>query len=220
MQKKYQVFVSSTYLDLKEERASAVQCLMDNNCIPVGMGQFPASGMSQKEYIRKLLDDCDCCVLIVAGRYGTIDEESGISYTEWEFDCATSLGIPILCFLVKNIDDLPRKYCEDSVEKAEKLQAFREKIIHSNRLVKWYSNMHSLKAEIATSINHCINTIPMRGWVRGPVASEPDEQLYTKQEISQIVKQEVQRNMDAKPKWSAGTTPPDNMKNGDIFFQI
>ena len=55
MKKKYQVFVSSTYEDLKEERAAVAQCLLNIGCIPVGMEQFPASNMSQMEYIKKML---------------------------------------------------------------------------------------------------------------------------------------------------------------------
>lgn len=65
MQKKYQVFVSSTYVDLIEARAAATQCLLDNDCIPVGMEQFPASEMSQMEYIKKMLDNCDYYILIL-----------------------------------------------------------------------------------------------------------------------------------------------------------
>ena len=53
MDKKYQVFISSTYEDLKEERQAAIACLLDNNCIPVGMEQFPASPLRQWEYIKK-----------------------------------------------------------------------------------------------------------------------------------------------------------------------
>ena len=59
MKKKYQIFVSSTYSDLKEERAAVMQCLLEMNCIPVGMEQFPASNMNQMDYIRMMLDDCD-----------------------------------------------------------------------------------------------------------------------------------------------------------------
>ena len=32
MKKKYQVFISSTYADLKEERMAVTQCLLDNDC--------------------------------------------------------------------------------------------------------------------------------------------------------------------------------------------
>ena len=85
MKKKYQVFISSTYSDLIEERAAATQCLLDNGCIPVGMEQFPASALSQMEYIRKMLDDCDYYILILGGRYGSLDAD-GIGFTEKEYD--------------------------------------------------------------------------------------------------------------------------------------
>ena len=35
--KRYQVFVSSTYKDLVEERSAVTSCLLDNDCIPIGM---------------------------------------------------------------------------------------------------------------------------------------------------------------------------------------
>ncbi len=75
IKKKYQVFISSTYSDLIDERAAATQCLLDNNCIPVGMEQFPASDMSQMDYIKRMLDDCDYYILILGGRYGSLDRD-------------------------------------------------------------------------------------------------------------------------------------------------
>mgnify|MGYP000509063210 CR=1 FL=1 len=97
MKKKYQVFISSTYEDLKEERAAVTQCLLNNNCIPVGMEQFPASNMSQMEYIKKMLDDCDYYILIIGGRYGSLDDD-GIGYTEKEYNYAIQKGIPVMAF--------------------------------------------------------------------------------------------------------------------------
>ena len=47
---KYLVFVSSTYSDLIEERAAITNCLLDNDCIPVGMEPFPALSTSQGKY--------------------------------------------------------------------------------------------------------------------------------------------------------------------------
>ena len=85
LKKKYQVFISSTYEDLKDERAAVTQCLLDNNCIPVGMEQFPSSNMSQMDYIKKMLDDCDYYILIVGGRYGSLDDD-GVGYTEKEYE--------------------------------------------------------------------------------------------------------------------------------------
>ena len=40
MEKKYQVFVSSTYEDLQEERKKVMEALLQMNCFPVGMEYF------------------------------------------------------------------------------------------------------------------------------------------------------------------------------------
>ena len=82
MERKYQVFISSTYEDLKTERQAAISCLLDLNCIPVGMEQFPASSLSQWEYIKKMIDMSDYYLLIVAGKYGSIDSEGNNLFRE------------------------------------------------------------------------------------------------------------------------------------------
>ena len=41
--KRYQVFVSSTYEDLKEERTEVLHALLELDCIPCGMEYFPAT---------------------------------------------------------------------------------------------------------------------------------------------------------------------------------
>lgn len=166
--KKYQVFISSTYVDLQEERMAVTQTLLDNDCIPVGMEQFPSSGMSQMEYIEKMLDDCDYYVLILGGRYGSVDSD-GIGFTEKEFDYAESRGIPIMSFLIEDIDVLPWKKCETDNDGQEKYKKFREKV-SSGRMVKKFKDIGSLQAAVATSINRCKEDFPAVGWVRGIIA--------------------------------------------------
>lgn len=165
MKKKYQVFISSTYTDLKEERMAVTQCLLDNDCIPVGMEQFPASGMAQIDYIKRILDDCDYYILILAGRYGSLDADR-VGFTEKEFDYASAKGIPIMSFV---IDD-PKKLSFEKHEKTEdgqrRLLAFRDKVC-AGRMVKFYTDAGDLKAQIATAINRCIKDFPAAGWIRG-----------------------------------------------------
>lgn len=165
MKKKYQVFVSSTYKDLMEERHAVMQVLLDNDCIPVGMEQFPASDMSQMAYIEKMLEDCDYYILILAGKYGSVDSD-GIGFTEKEYDFAISKGIPVLSFVIKEIGNLPSSKCEETEKQRELLSVFREKVCR-NKLVKFYQNSSELKAEVATAINHAKADFPAIGWVRG-----------------------------------------------------
>ena len=47
MDKRYQVFVVSTYSDLVEERQRVIQTLLEADCIPAGMELFPATDEEQ-----------------------------------------------------------------------------------------------------------------------------------------------------------------------------
>ena len=81
MEKRYQVFVSSTYADLKNERQNVIRTLMEMDCIPAGMELFPAADEEQLDFIKSIIHDCDYYLIIVGGRYGSTMPD-GISYTE------------------------------------------------------------------------------------------------------------------------------------------
>ncbi len=72
MDKVYQVFVSSTYSDLLEERRRVSETLAKAGYIPVGMELFPATDLQQLEFIKRIIDRSDYYVVIVAGRYGSL----------------------------------------------------------------------------------------------------------------------------------------------------
>ena len=73
MDKRYQVFVSSTYEDLIEERLEVMKALLELDCIPCGMEYFPAANEDQWTFIKKLIDVCDYYVVIIGGKYGSED---------------------------------------------------------------------------------------------------------------------------------------------------
>src|SRR4029078_13480085 len=98
MEKRYQVFVSSTYADLQQERQRVIQALMEMDCIPSGMELFPAADEEQFEFIKKIIDDCDYYLLIIGGRYGSTTAE-GVSYTEKEYDYAIAKGLKVVALL-------------------------------------------------------------------------------------------------------------------------
>lgn len=83
MDKRYQVFVSSTFEDLQEERREVMQALLSLDCIPTGMELFPAADEESWELIKRFIAGCDYYVVIVGGRYGSVGPD-GKSYTEME----------------------------------------------------------------------------------------------------------------------------------------
>lgn len=88
MKKKLQVFISSTYIDLIAERQAAVEAILDAGHIPAGMELFQAGSQSQKETIERWIDESDVYLLILGSRYGSIEPDSKMSYTHWEYDYA------------------------------------------------------------------------------------------------------------------------------------
>ena len=105
--RKYQVFVSSTYTDLQEERNKLLFSILELNLIPAGMEYFPAIDEEQMEYIRRVIDESDYYVLILGARYGSSDGQ-GISYTEREYDYAVQKGKKIIALVHRNPDKIER----------------------------------------------------------------------------------------------------------------
>ena len=79
VRKKFQVFISSTSDDLKEERKIAIEAILDAGHIPAGMEIFKGGG-EKWETIQKWIDDSDIYVLILGGRYGSTDKQTNLSY--------------------------------------------------------------------------------------------------------------------------------------------
>lgn len=172
MDKRYQVFLSSTYADLKDERHHVIQALMEMDCIPAGMELFPAADEQQWEFIKKVIDDCDYYIVIIGGRYGTVTAD-GISYTEREYDYALAKGLPVLAFIHGQPEQLPvAKSDIDSTLRA-RLDSFRSRVA-TGRLVKFWDDPKVLPGLVALSLQKTIKTQPRIGWVRATAISDAD----------------------------------------------
>ena len=164
MDKRYQVFVSSTYADLKEERQRVIQTLMEMDCFPAGMELFPAADEEQWNFIQRVIDDCDYYILIIGGRYGSVTPD-GISYTEKEFDYAKSKGIHVLAFVHENPGEIPAGKSDLDADLRQRLEEFRQKV-QTNRLVRFWTTADELPGLVALSLNKTIKAYPSVGWVR------------------------------------------------------
>ena len=164
--RKYQVFISSTYSDLVEERKKVLDVLLMADCIPAGMEAFVATDVEQFEVIKKVIDLCDYYILIIGQRYGSINPDTGISYTEMESDYAIKNKIPVLVFVLDEQIVLPDDKKENEPDKVERLKAFREKAL-TNRLCSIWKNTDELVGKVAVSIMTAKETIERPGWQRG-----------------------------------------------------
>ncbi len=183
MDKRYQVFVSSTYADLKDERQRVIQALMEMDCIPAGMELFPAADEDQFAFVKKVIDDCDYYILIIGGRYGSLSA-NGLSYTEQEYRYAVERDLKVIALLHENPADIPIGKSEIDPTLRERLSTFREQV-STGRLVRFWKSANELPGIVALSLSKTIKTYPARGWVRADRV--PSEDLLT--ELNEVRKQ-------------------------------
>lgn len=193
--KKYQVFISSTYEDLKSERKAVEETIIRAGDIPVGMEAFPAVDSEQFEFIKTVIRSCDYYVLIIAGPYGSLADD-GLSYTEKEFRYAVECGIPALVFVRDEIGSISADKSEPNGNGRKKLGEF-VKFASNGRMRKPWSTVEGLKLSVRESLDHSKATSPRFGWVRGDsVASKQalmrleelrNENNYLKVKIGQTI---------------------------------
>jgi Domain of unknown function (DUF4062) len=171
MDKVFQVFVSSTFADLKEERRQVSNVLAKAGYVVAGMELFPATDEEQLEYIRRVIDRSDYYVVIVGGRYGSSADKIA-SFTEKEYEYARERGIPILAFLHENPRKIAVEKTDEDPAKAALLEQFRKRL-STGRLVKFWNDPKDLCTEVVIAVTNEVNLKPGIGWVRGDQTIDP-----------------------------------------------
>lgn len=226
MNKKLQVFVSSTYTDLIEERQAAVETILDAGHIPAGMELFKA-GKSQMKTIRKWIDESDVYMLILGGRYGSVEEESGLSYTELEYRYALFKNMPVFAIILKDsfLFTKAASMGKDSIfEKVniDKYDSFKKFV--GTKVVKFVDNIDQISGKIHAQLNDILNDTEFNliGWVKSnTITLQPEtascnltyEQLYLllKQKIFNI-------NGDLIPNYK--NNKPIKINGAECFMKI
>jgi len=187
MNKRFQVFISSTFSDLKEERQLVLRAVLELDHMPAGMELFPAADDSAWQLIKDVIDTSDYYVLIIGGRYGSLDEV-GIGYTEKEYEYAVSTKKPVIPLLHENPESLPRDKTETDEAAWKKLKYFRDKIEKKHTCVYW-KNAEDLKAKVIIGITSAVKRHPAIGWIRAdevPSEATLTEVLLLRERISEL----------------------------------
>jgi hypothetical protein len=168
MNSKLQIFISSTYTDLLAERQAAVKAILKAGHIPAGMELFTAGDQSQWTVIQKWISDCDIYMLIIGGRYGSIEQISGLSYTELEYDYAVKCGKPHFAVVI-NDEELNRR--QESLgsraieqDNPDKLKSFRSKVL--SKISAFFSEPKDVELAVLETVPGLAEKYSLQGWVR------------------------------------------------------
>lgn len=199
MDKKYQVFVSSTYKDLIDERQKVIEALLGKNCFPVGMEYFPAANDDQFTVIKRLIDSCDYYILIIGGRYGSVEPKSGKSYTQLEFEYAISKGIPVASFYHNDINRLTGDKLEENDNGKKKLEEF--KALVQTKLCDHWESAYELAFKVNKSLDYLFENSPRTGWVKANLVSsaEANDIIYNLRKENEELKNKLSELDNSKP---------------------
>jgi hypothetical protein len=169
-EKKYQVFVSSTYEDLKEERQAAVEAILSSNHIPAGMELFAAGDESQMEVIKRWIDESDIYMLLLGGRYGCVEQTSGKSYTQLEYEYALERRKPLFSIVIseKALDHKVHQLGKFAIE-TDASGSYREfKKLVTTKMVRFWDDKKDIKIAIHETLSNITNDRrELIGWIRG-----------------------------------------------------
>ena len=213
MEKRYQIFVSSTYTDLLEARQEVMRVLLRLNCIPAGMELFPATDDDQWTLIKRVIDDCDYCIVIIAGRYGSTGSD-GKSFTQLEYEYAISRKKPVIAFLHKEPRKLPVKDAETDPERVNKLEDFRN--LAKKKMVDYWTTPAELGSAVSLSLVRLIRDNPATGWVKAD--SLPSQEAT--QEIQELRRQVAELKRALKTVRTTAPKETASLAQGEDQFEI
>ena len=154
--------MSSTFLDLAEERAAVVSALLQLDAMPAGMELFPAADDDAWTLIERVIEASDYYLLVIGGRYGSIDPATELSYTEREFHDAVGAGKPVMAFLHENPDKIPVGKSEKKEDAQAKLVAFRAKV-EELKHVKYWGERRRSSGESCNELRELHQALPCGG---------------------------------------------------------
>jgi hypothetical protein len=164
----FNVFISSTYRDLKEEREKVIE-VVDKVCNAIGMEKFLPDEKSTLKVCLEYLEKCNIYIGIIGSSYGSIIPEDqlkevegenyekykGLSFTHYEFRKAGELGIPRAVFIL------------DKETEIEELGKFKEEIKNSVSPT-YFSNLDELIEKVENSLRGRIPEWVFEGKLRIP----------------------------------------------------
>ncbi|KHT47974.1 hypothetical protein RJ47_03900 [Vibrio sinaloensis] len=152
-------FISSTFVDLKSDRAEVARALTDRGLNVNALDIQPASSQTSKDEILTGIRESDFVVLIIGDRYGSIlPRMTGsltLSITFWEYENALKMGKPVIAYFKSGISSDPI-YHDDKSDKeyAKKRKLFEhfKNVVSSRHNPAYYSSPEELAYKLDKSL--------------------------------------------------------------------
>src|SRR5690606_6525311 len=162
LDKRYQVFISTSGSEMQPERIVLAQTL-------VGMGFF-SWGLEQRTplstaFARRQIDDCDYVVILLGSQYGE-QSVSGVGYMHLEYIYAVTKQKPIIVFMHEDPASRDPALQDQKPELREKFLEFRKLLQQEADQIFTYRSIRDLEMAVRFNMPQMLERYPVSGWVR------------------------------------------------------
>jgi tetratricopeptide (TPR) repeat protein len=123
------IFLSSTFVDLKDYRTEVRRAIEESGNEFVGMETFQSHTHEPSEFCPERVEECDALVLLVAYRYGNIPDGETRSITQLEYEHALMNKIPVRIYLTDDAFSCSPRVIDDN---RERINGFRTVLLKSH----------------------------------------------------------------------------------------
>jgi len=187
--RKYEVFISSTFEDLKGVRKRIIEETLKSGNIPSAMEFFrTGEQLKDRDLIEDYVKKADIFVIIVGHRYGTLVGALGKSFTVFEYECAEKYNKPMLKFLLDEDKSNAKRESFKNKDPERKLDYeyadFRSTIENSGIFVEKYSSTPKLITNYINALQRTVEQLEGKnGWVRGELYDQLTGQVSLNPDI-------------------------------------
>lgn len=187
LDKRYQVFISTSGCEMQPERMTLSQTL-------VGMGFF-SWGLEKRTplstaFARRQIDDCDYVVILLGSQYGE-QSVSGVGYMHLEYIYAMTKQKPIIVFMHDDPDSRDPSLHDQKPELRAKFKEFRALLQKEVDQIFTYRSLRDLELAVRFNMSQMLERSPVQGWVR------PQNTQALHDEIDRLKAQLVQLETEA-----------------------
>ncbi len=193
LDKRYQVFISTSGSEMQPERIILSQTL-------VGMGFF-SWGLEQRNplstaFARRQIDDCDYVVILLGSQYGE-QSVSGVGYMHLEYIYAVTKQKPIIVFMHDDPASREPSLHDAKAELREKFNDFRKLLQNEVDQVFTYRSLRDLEMAVRLNMPQMLERYPVTGWVRPQNAQALHDEIdQLKARIAQMEAEAGKREPD------------------------
>lgn len=164
------IFVSSSFEDLKDHRASAIRVLRQLGHEVIAMEDMTAGSLAPLAKVLEMVDRSEAYVGIFAWRYGYTPQAGAASpvvagatpkqtsITEYEYLRAVERGLPVMAFLLDERWPWPPEFVDGFDQARTGAQQNTDKIrrlrlaLQQERVVSWFTTPSDLEARVSAAV--------------------------------------------------------------------